>query len=1229
MSTEHVNFIPDYVDQKDPDVQWDIGRRAEYTTLISKEKTVINREHKSFFNHQDLVKRFMRVYDKALVIHETGTGKAGTIINIVDGMIQDGIDKKAYVFQPGPQTKEDFKKQILKLSSFAEEKFDTNMQSENINVRKYHIANNIRKYYNIETYNIFTTAIEKKNLSEEQIIEEFSDCYFFLDEIHRLRNQDQSDSGLDGDPENIYNTLWKIFHLAKRIKVVLLTATPMINSTDDFVPLLNLILPADKQLPSTWNYDYVNIRQLEYYMRGYISYIKNMDLGVQRVTRGEKINFIHTIKHSNDKTTIEPTIKEVKNNKIITVKDDMKQPVTRLFEEKIPSSIEITQLEMIGLQRDTYIECVKRVKTRNFRVDETQISIAIFPDGSYGNAGFAKNIRFNYDTYEFTPYFYSKFSVYDNIEEYDETGRVININRRRKSNEDILEQIRRLSCKYYEFIKNEIIHPSFDSYLDENGSEKKRKRCSFIYLDSVFGAGLIYFGLLLKLFGYEKYDKPSVFKRTRQDDGSFTENIEDFPKKKRFALVTSKTHHIDSILELMNSEDNVDGDYIQILACSKLARDGINIFNIKAGYLFAPDWHESGMHQALSRFYRADSYLNLQKKYPDEKILVEVFRFASILKEKDIEIIKKNVSLKDIVLEENEDVEDDEELKKAKKYISKLGINSTVDIDRYLLAEEKNIYEKKKINMMKAIAFDGFLNYDRNVYGDFKDYTKEADYSKKFYRLWSARGEPNNDVRRGIAHNQGPDVFDLEEINNKTYNLYYKTEKIDILINFIIGFIIKFRDNRTIDSLIEYIKNELNIAFVGPKNIILIAFEIIENKKKFIRDRFGNKQYIHLAGESIYLTSISDNIGNNFVHGNSLEYFIKNENLFETKTGVKDEKIKDVIKNLSSLPSNEIFNYLKGEDLDNTERLEIFETSFSMFYVTKNKNLLKIINQFYYYLYMYKTPEALIEYTNSKILEANIGFKGKPRNENSYAGLKNIFNEYDKMGCPVSGICYEGDNFEDLTLEKIFFPSRKISKEEVEEIDYVHFFEDGKQVNSYNVTSVFSRKDKKIRIFNKEKLIFVDTKISENKVYNWLILRIYAWRMRDYSDKIYSKILYSKDDNFRLYNFDEKTKGLTCRSSKLDELKKIILMFCKQNFVEDPLELEELSKISKNDDENRKKLGDYYSYDQHYLDKLDDFEIRICLFIENSINLKKNNKDNTCDFFFKLMKKYNKVIEII
>ena len=108
------DLIEDYEDQRVEDIQWKVSERKEFNELkgSAKEKPPVQGE---FFNHQNLFKRYARQYDRVFNIHETGTGKTGSVINLAEyyRIYDPNKIKKVIVLEPGPPTVEDFKDQII------------------------------------------------------------------------------------------------------------------------------------------------------------------------------------------------------------------------------------------------------------------------------------------------------------------------------------------------------------------------------------------------------------------------------------------------------------------------------------------------------------------------------------------------------------------------------------------------------------------------------------------------------------------------------------------------------------------------------------------------------------------------------------------------------------------------------------------------------------------------------------------------------------------------------------------------------------------------------------------------------------------------------------------------------------------------------------------------------------------------------------------------------------
>ena len=228
------DFIENYEEYDNPDIQWKTSSREEFLELKGSKREK-RPETGKFFKHQDLFFRYLLVHDRIFNIHETGTGKTGSIINFTENY-QKYMKKKyrkIFVLQPGPPTVDDFKDQIVKFSKDPD--FEKLKDITDEKTYKNNMTRIINKNYEVTTYQKFIK--DDKNVDEMN--EYYDDCVFFLDEAHKLRNLTDSSSGSsvsDAQTTMIYNYIWKVFHTAKRIKVIIATATPMINEINDFVP---------------------------------------------------------------------------------------------------------------------------------------------------------------------------------------------------------------------------------------------------------------------------------------------------------------------------------------------------------------------------------------------------------------------------------------------------------------------------------------------------------------------------------------------------------------------------------------------------------------------------------------------------------------------------------------------------------------------------------------------------------------------------------------------------------------------------------------------------------------------------------------------------------------------------------------------------------------------------------------------------------------------------------
>ena len=650
MSMDFEDYIANYPLPDDPSIQSDITNREEFHEL----RAVPNEQQQpgKFFKHQLIFARYMRYYDRVFNIHETGTGKTGSIIATAEMFrrLDLGIQRTVILF-PGELTMQDFRLQLVK---FFPEKYDAD--DEKVRNKK------IEKWYELKTYGIFASDIRK--LNQRELKDRYSHTLFFLDEIHNLRNY------TDRQESDTYEAIWSLLHLAEYTKIALGSATPMVNETADFIPLMNLILPADRQLSVENDLSTIPPENLEAVLRGKISFVRSSRNKIVISEMGNSLQRRVTITESK-----ESRIKFVTRrfNEYLRLgaeesqgDDDAEQdeqPMTRTA----TSDTNITLLKTQGLQEQVCIDTFKNSEqSSNFSIKERAASTFVFPDGSVGTKGYKK---------------------YQN----DLTSILGNGTDKQK-----LENLKNLSVKFHFYITNE---------LNNTGN-------TFCYIEDVRGGGMYLLAAILEQFGFQRFENMSVI----SDSGE----VEIRPKK-RYALLTSdgQTNHI---LELFNSKQNKNGDYIRLIIASKAARDGINLSNVVRGYLMSPLWNDAGMYQAISRFIRATSHQDLIDDLDEgENLQVQIYKLAAYVASRELG--------SDNILNDEGVIRD---------YDDKALMSFSNDLYVYGLSDNKDVVTRLKLEDIKLTAFDFLLNYNRNYSSDNKRRSKQTGYSARTPRPLTA-----------------------------------------------------------------------------------------------------------------------------------------------------------------------------------------------------------------------------------------------------------------------------------------------------------------------------------------------------------------------------------------------------------------------------------------------------------------------------------------------------------
>jgi hypothetical protein len=712
------------------------------------------------YRHQKLNVRYITWYDRLLLHHDPGTGKSCIITHSAELFKNEYLKapddptriRGAIILVNGRTTEHNIKNEIVCKCTDRVYETELVVQADSEKVMRGNITRELGKWYEIMTYHSFATLIN--NFEREEDLEEYmSNKIIYVDEAHNVpteqdiknspnisltiseareasseeiqkiirKNAKRVDKGLPPLPvpkyirgESTYQTIYRAFHRGKRNKIVLATATPMINTPNDIIPLMNLILPLDFQIPffpptleDQKRFSEMGLEFFEPYFRGRVSYIRAFETGAVERSMGD-------------------------------------QP-TGYYSKIYPC-------DMSGFQYSIYMEAsqnpeaqVAQNQRRDFYFNQRQISNFVFPDGSYGTEAFNRYVEKITDaqgpTFQFRPNILDSngLSVKDYIK--SEQG------------------FRALSEKYWN-----IYQLCRESFPDTEIVTDDSKGIVFIYFpDFVHGSGAALLGLCLKELGYEefRYNK-SVFVGSDRVGyrtfGPCTSTAEAeiernavIPKRPRFAVLTSDTpkSRISPIFDTLNSYENRYGQYLQVLIGSQTVREGININNAVKMIMASSSWNYSNNVQAHDRVFRATSHvirIKEKKKRLEEAGLpsnnisfeVQTYNMASTY---------QGITPPDEETEKEELEAEAEAEAKAKasgtenirKSLYK-DDNNTIDLRLYLLAEEKNRLIRKITRYLKQSAFDCSINHHRNVRPNDIDMSPVCDYMECDYMCAGING---------------------------------------------------------------------------------------------------------------------------------------------------------------------------------------------------------------------------------------------------------------------------------------------------------------------------------------------------------------------------------------------------------------------------------------------------------------------------------------------------------
>lgn len=982
MEVQLADLIYTYPSQDDPDFQTIITAKREFAELAGSvtEKTPAPGY---LYKHQELIKRFMIPYDRLLLFHRAGTGKTCTVFgsaeSLKEGILRAAVNfiedyikpqrtniKRIYILTRGDVLINELKRQLVCVCTNGTYLSQQVISAGSEQQQKASVTRAISPYYEIMGYISFVNELTNRGFTDKELKELFSDTMFIVDEIQNIRADHSTTT--DTEARDTYDVLHHLFHLIDRSKIILASATPMVNDSSEIRDVMNLLLPLDQQMGPELPYDNPTLDDLEPYFRGKVSYVRELDTGIIPIYVGQPMEAEYEI-----------------------------------GDQLVDSRFIVYPSEMTGIQLTAYEEAVNEEgdSRDTFYLNSRMASNFAFPDATFNKEAFGRwTTKIEPDVYEPAP----------------------------ELQQMIEADLPSLSNKLSRLL---------DIAMNEPGS-------CFIYCDYKDAGGAAVVGMVLRTLGVEQYrESKSPFSTAENklkpfcSSGAQGARHLQLDKRLRFAMITSETTPAKSanILDLFNSYENRHGEYLKILVGSPISKVGINLANVVQVHLFGPAWNQSHIYQSISRAIRSTSHVALLAEQ----------KAAAIERGYDPAGVRVDV--------------------KIYQHASIIPDQTTTDLRLYQLAEKKDISIRRMERVMKQVAFDCQIHYQRNVRPTDVDYSAACDYDLCDYPCSSP--PPSEELKLQVL---------------PSYNMLYSSSVAEA-ISSLFRTLLASRPSISLNELYQQLPDR------PPSDILLALEEIVDNKTTII-DRYGFEGFVRMEGDSIYLQRDYPLEQS----GKSSVYYIRNliatqvTDITQYVVALEAPLQQEIIDQLSRLdPDSSLFSGFI-DSLTLATKITLLETAYMSYVNEGSPWATKVVSMFQNYVYWFYEPVEAIERVSHLLVARSTGRGRKPK-----SGKRKINPASIDLNVP--------DPNEEFDTE----------------IVYLHtLYSQSYDKTAYATVSKFIHAEGKIRIYKpSENIGFRDTNDSETPVYSEMIQRSIADRLSDYEQySVYGIVL--ADKKFRI-----------------------------------------------------------------------------------------------------------------
>ena len=575
-------------------------------------------------------------YKGVILMHGTGSGKTGSAILIAE-QFKEQVKKyntKIFVIVPGPNTRDNFKNEILTWTgeTYIKNKNILNQMSKAEKEREYKIGlYAASQYYKIMSYKTFykkvlgEKIVEKKLSSDNKIKSNYKKTLDGEYErelvVDRITNMDNAllivDEAHNISDNEYGEALKKIIKNSQNLRVVLLTATPMINLADEIIDLLNFLRPENDQIQR----DKIFTSEKNYMMKlkpNGLDHLKEKALGYISFYRG---NIPYTFAKRVDKGKISDGL--------------LFTPVIKCYMEKFQENVYLKTTENIDDTLNRTSSAAANFVFPGLNKDKNDIQ------GYYSTDGINTVLaQLNSDGAKLRSLINEKLFK-GALSKLEEGNFIIDSADKNVTGEILkLKYLRYFSIKFYKIIKR----------LNKLIEGRKGSGTAFIYSNLVRAGGMEMFAECLKKNGYLEYQEDNNNYNINDDtiDYKTGKTYAEFKKEKRtdfkpaiFILITGSADESGEdvsevkqkiIKDIFNNPDNISGKNIKLCLGSRVMNEGVTLKNCKEVHIIDVFYNLPKVEQVIGRAIRMcvhkDS-INDNNKFPK----VNVYRYVAAKKD--------------------------------------------------------------------------------------------------------------------------------------------------------------------------------------------------------------------------------------------------------------------------------------------------------------------------------------------------------------------------------------------------------------------------------------------------------------------------------------------------------------------------------------------------------------------------------------------------------------------